>query len=103
MFSADIAERKTFAAALRDACMRVGILYIENYGILNGLVDEAFRMGQEVLLSCHLRGRWRFILIIPCISGDIRRCMGVGSRMPRENEATSYLTPNAQCSTGIPS
>lgn len=30
MFSADIAERKTFAAALRDACMRVGILYIEN-------------------------------------------------------------------------
>lgn len=29
-------------AALRDACMRVGFFYIENHGIPNELVHEAF-------------------------------------------------------------
>ena len=37
-----------FAAALRDACMRVGFFYIENYGIPNGLVGEAFERGKKL-------------------------------------------------------
>jgi isopenicillin N synthase-like dioxygenase len=47
MFSNDIAERKKFAALLRDACMRVGFFYIENHGIPSKLVDEAFEWGKK--------------------------------------------------------
>ncbi|KAG0645069.1 downy mildew resistance [Hyphodiscus hymeniophilus] len=47
MFSSNIAERKKFAGALRDACMRVGFFYIENHGIESGFVDEAFEWGRK--------------------------------------------------------
>lgn len=46
MFSPNIAERKDFAGALRDACMRVGFFYFENHGIPDKLVDEAFERGK---------------------------------------------------------
>jgi isopenicillin N synthase-like dioxygenase len=47
MFSSNIAERRKFAAALRDACMRVGFFYIENHGISNSLVDDTFQWGKK--------------------------------------------------------